>query len=191
MRSPHYFIAVPLPAFLKEQYARWQYDLQSKLPYKQWTHPDDLHVTLKFLGAVEEDQLRALMTSIKQIKTLCSFSLHTEPLGTFGNPEKPRVLWAGVERKNELLHLQRVIEQMSSQAGFQRGKRPYTPHITLAKKWTGGAMDLTELKRQYTWGQIFEVHQVVIYRIEPEKNPKYHNSATYDLRGGDLNGSAD
>jgi|SRR5699024_2366863 len=192
MNSPHYFIALPLPNFLKKQLAGWQRALSDKLPYKQWTHPDDLHITLKFLGPAEQNQLQMLMKSMAQIKRISAFSLQTESLGTFGNPKKPRVLWADVKRKEKLFYLQENVENIASQAGFQHEKRVYTPHITLAKKWTGGMKDLSDLKKRYIRQQTFEVDQVVIYRIHPEKNPKYHVAATFNLsRGEDVYGTAD
>ncbi|TFJ92595.1 RNA 2',3'-cyclic phosphodiesterase [Lentibacillus salicampi] len=191
MNLPHYFIALPLPDFLKEQYASWQRALKDKLPYKQWTHPEDLHITLKFLGAVEEKQFQTLKQSIKTIENVHAFPLTAEPLGTFGHPEKPRVLWAGVERKHELIRLQKTIEEIAVKVGLQQEKRAYLPHITLAKKWTGGAQDLSGLKQNYTGRQTFKVKQVVIYRIHPGKSPTYQVVAAYDLtRGGDVNGTA-
>ncbi|QKY69743.1 RNA 2',3'-cyclic phosphodiesterase [Lentibacillus sp. CBA3610] len=149
MNSPHYFIAVPLPGFLKEQFAGWQRELEAELPYKQWVHPDDFHITLKFLGAVDEHHLNTLMKSMQQIERFSAFSLLTGTLGTFGNPKRPRVLWAGVEQKPDLLRLQSRVEDIAVQTGFQQENRAYTPHITLAKKWGGAMKDLSEIKKHY------------------------------------------
>ncbi|MFD1362304.1 RNA 2',3'-cyclic phosphodiesterase [Lentibacillus salinarum] len=181
MNLPHYFLAVPLPGFLKEQYARWQRSLKEKLPYRQWTHPDDLHITLTFLGAVSQEQVKPLHHSLQAIEKIRIFTLQTEALGTFGDPAKPRVLWAGVKRNDDLLGLQRTVEHIALQAGFQQEKRTYSPHITLAKKWDGGKQDLSALKQHYTEGQSITVNEVVLYRIDPAKSPKYYTAAAYHL----------
>lgn len=183
MNFPHYFIAVPLPDSLKEQYAEWQHKLKNKLPYKQWPHPEDLHITLKFLGAVDENRYEKLIQSMNEIENIPAFSLQTGTLGSFGSSKKPRVLWAGVERKQELFRLQESIEDIALQTGFRQEKRTYNPHITLAKKWVGGIKDLAHLKERFSEEQTFDVNQVVLYRIHPEKHPKYYVTAAYHLAG--------
>lgn len=183
MNLPHYFMAVPLPRSLKEKFAGWQRELKPTLPYKNWVHPDDLHITLKFLGAVENEKLYALMESMKRIERLSAFSLMTGTLGTFGNPKKPRVLWVDVEQKRELFRLQQFVEEIALDIGFQQEKRSYSPHITLAKKWHGSMQNLSELKQGYTDRQTLSVNQIVLYQIHPGKNPKYAVTAIYHLSG--------
>ncbi|GGK06747.1 RNA 2',3'-cyclic phosphodiesterase [Lentibacillus kapialis] len=181
MNFPHYFIAIPLPDSHKQLYAAWQQKLKNKLCYKQWPHPEDLHITLTFLGAVDETKLEALTQIMHDIENIPAFSLETGKLGTFGNPKKPRVLWADVERKRELVRLQEYVEDIALRVGFQPEKRAYNPHITLAKKCSGGNENFSDLKEHYTGQYRFNVKQVVIYRIHPEKNPKYHVTAIYNL----------
>ncbi|GAB4074944.1 RNA 2',3'-cyclic phosphodiesterase [Barrientosiimonas marina] len=181
MNLPHYFIAVPLPDFIKEQVASWQVMLKEHLLYKQWTHPDDLHITLKFLGPVSPGQYQILSSMLESLQRTEAFTLKTRMLGTFGDPDKPRVLWTGVQKQDALLNLQQTVAHLTEQAGFQREKRTYTPHITLAKKWAGGARDLSKLNTCDMEGQTFNVNNVVIYRIYPEKSPKYHKTSAYHL----------
>ncbi|SFD61954.1 2'-5' RNA ligase [Lentibacillus persicus] len=184
MNSPHYFIAVPLPSSLKEKLAGWQRALKPELPFKQWVHPEDLHITLKFLGAVSEEQLNMLIRLMAQIRNFNSFSLMTGGLGTFGNPENPRVLWTGVERKPELMDLQQYVEGIAFESGFKQEKRPYSPHITLAKKSAGKTDRIPEVKSRYTGHQPIAVNQVVLFRIHPGKKPKYGIEEAYKFSRG-------
>ncbi|ALX48424.1 RNA 2',3'-cyclic phosphodiesterase [Lentibacillus amyloliquefaciens] len=184
MNSSHYFIAIPLPASLREKLAGWQRELKPELPFKQWVHPEDLHITLKFLGAVDDQQLNRLINSMQQIENFNVFTLPTGTLGTFGNPKSPRVLWAGAERHPELLRLQQNIEGIAVQTGFKHEKRAYSPHITLAKKWTGKPIDVPNLKNRFTERQSITVNQIVLYRIQPDKNPKYTVETVFDFSGG-------
>ncbi|MFC4556745.1 RNA 2',3'-cyclic phosphodiesterase [Virgibacillus kekensis] len=182
--TPHYFIAIPLPDFLKEQYSQWQKQLKEQLSYKQWPYKEDLHITLKFLGPVEEEQLSKLQNELTSLERKTAFELFTGQLGYFGNPRKPRVLWAGVEKTGSLEDLHQEVEKHASAAGFQSENRPYSPHITLAKKWAGDISNLQELKKNFIGQHKMAVDKVVIYRIYPGNSPKYRIEASYNLKGG-------
>ncbi|TRM12995.1 RNA 2',3'-cyclic phosphodiesterase [Lentibacillus cibarius] len=181
MNLSHYFIAIPLPRFLKRLFAEWQSGLQKCLPYKQWTHLEDFHITLKFLGPVSQMQLYKLLDSLHAVEGIPAFRVHAQDLGTFGNPVKPRVLRVGVEKKEELLQLHHCVEGAATEAGFQRDSRTFAPHITLAKKWNGGKMNVNSWLEQYSGQHIFNVDQVVVYKIFPGRTPKYTAVETFDL----------
>ncbi len=194
MSVPHYFIAVPLPAALKEHYSRWQETLKKEFPYKQWTYKEDLHITLKFLGPVEGSRFACLQTGLTQLETCSPFFIETGRKGFFGNPRHPRVLWAGAELTDPLALLKQKTEEIAGYCGFPGEKRAYRPHITLAKKWLGTSdenianklnqLELTETAQLY-------VEEVVLYQIDPQDRPKYRIAGSYRLIGGDENRPAD
>ncbi|RYG71540.1 RNA 2',3'-cyclic phosphodiesterase [Lentibacillus lipolyticus] len=181
MNLPHYFVGIPLPGNLKQILVETQSVLKSHLPYKQWTHPDDFHVTLKFLGPTAKENLDTLLEELKLLENVLAFNVCAGSLGTFGNPNNPRVLWGAVERKDELLYLHQLVESAAAQAGFQKENRAFKPHITLAKKWDGGKMDLQKWKEQYNSQHSFSVDQVVVYQIFPHQSPKYKPVRIFDL----------
>ncbi|WP_017753964.1 RNA 2',3'-cyclic phosphodiesterase [Calidifontibacillus oryziterrae] len=182
---PHYFIAIPLPEHIKDYFSVWQSELQHKLSYKIWPHKQDLHITLKFLGAVSNEQLQVLKQELVELENFQAFNLTVGKVGTFGNPKNPRVLWAEVEKVEALLTLQKVVDECSINVGFPKENREYNPHITLAKKYSGDSSafeTVTEIKRCYTNQQVMNVDEVVIYQIFPSKNPKYEVVQRYLLR---------
>ncbi|WP_164668316.1 RNA 2',3'-cyclic phosphodiesterase [Virgibacillus doumboii] len=179
---PHYFIAIPLTESIKNKFSNWQLGLKESLAYKQWPHKDDLHITLKFLGPVELDRINRLIKSLEVIKATPAFSVLTGNLGCFGNPKKPRVLWAGVEKTNEIMQLQQSIEQIARQAGFQEENRAYKPHITLAKKWNGTEANVPLLNERYEEQQTMTINTVVVNRIYPGSSPKYQAVAEFNLK---------
>ncbi|TXL60573.1 RNA 2',3'-cyclic phosphodiesterase [Cerasibacillus terrae] len=185
-KNTHYFIAIPLPSEIKQYYSLWQTDLKRLAPYKQWTHPSDFHITLKFLGNMNDNQLKELDHKLQYISTLQPFTMQIGKLGSFGNQTSPRVLWLGVEHHRNLLNLQKQVEKLAEKIGFPKEKRQYNPHITLAKKWKDPSISLPmePLKQRYQ-GQYKElfVNQVVIYQINPKQSPKYKCIRTYPLRG--------
>jgi len=184
MSESHYFIAIPLKQDIKKKLAAWQDHLKKELHYRQWTYPDDLHITLKFLGPVKQHQLNQLQTELSVIHEQNRFEMNIGSIGSFGNPKKPRVLWAGVKKTAPLVFLQRLVEECAQDTGFTSENRPYRPHITLAKKWNGQAETdrLADIKQQYQTDQaMMDVDEVVIYQIHPRKNPKYEIIETYKL----------
>lgn len=184
--DPHYFIAIPLQASLKEYFAKWQDSLKNVLSYKQWPHYEDLHITLKFLGTVDDNKLQCLKEELKIIERTQVFSLDVGELGTFGNPENPRVIWAGVDKAESLDYLQQKVESHAAKLGFPKEKRAYHPHITLAKKWVGGSsnISLQEIKEKFSTVQSMVVEEVVLYQIHPDRSVKYEVIANFGLKRG-------
>lgn len=182
---PHYFVAIPLPKYIKEYFSQWQKDLKERLSYKLWPHIEDLHITLKFLGPVTPVALQKLQNELLAIQQLDIFTLKVGTIGTFGNPKNPRVLWAGVEKIKPLVLLQEQVEECAIKAGFTKENRDYHPHITIAKKWAEGKINdsfFAEIKKQYIWDWEMKVDEIVIYQIFPSRSPKYKIIQTYSLK---------
>jgi 2'-5' RNA ligase len=96
--------------------------------------PDNLHVTLKFLGETDVDlirEVRALMERAAQSRTSCDVSV-TE-LGVFPQAERPSVVWAGLRGADVLASLAAELEAGLEPYGFPRENRPFVPHLTLAR----------------------------------------------------------
>ncbi|MFX0087387.1 MAG: RNA 2',3'-cyclic phosphodiesterase [Candidatus Hodarchaeota archaeon] len=92
-----------------------------------------LHLTLKFLGEISEKQLVSVQDSIKEIK-FPSFEIALEKFGVFPNINRIRVIWVGISDGNEKLkELAHLIEESLQPLGFFKEKRPFSPHLTLAR----------------------------------------------------------
>jgi RNA 2',3'-cyclic 3'-phosphodiesterase len=185
MNIPHYFIAIPITANIKDEFATWQEELKNEVSYKQWPVKEDLHITLKFLGAVEDEKVKLLRELLRSISEQSPFSLTVGKIGTFGKPNSPRVLWAGVEKTEPLESLFKQIEKVATFIGFSKENRPYTPHITLAKKWNGndGSPEMIKtMKERYQFLTYqMNVDSFVLYQIFPSKTPKYEVVELYKL----------
>ncbi|WP_026907527.1 RNA 2',3'-cyclic phosphodiesterase [Paucisalibacillus globulus] len=184
--TPHYFIAIPVSNSLREEFVRWQEQFQENLSYKIWPHKEDLHITLKFFGAVEENRLKKLQESLRSID-YPEFQITVGSIGTFGKQDSPRVLWGGVEINSTIEELFLKVESTAVTAGFSKENRPFRPHITLAKKWNGTyvhAENLRNIRENYK-AKIFHMNikEFVLYQIFPSKTPKYENVETFYLRG--------
>ncbi|WP_067727032.1 RNA 2',3'-cyclic phosphodiesterase [Oceanobacillus damuensis] len=182
----HYFIAIQLPEELQAFFSVWQHKLKEQLPYKQWPNKEELHITLKFIGEAADNKVVQLKQELQAVQELQTFNLSVGGIGTFGNPSKPRVLWAGVERTERLFELQQTVENCARKIGFEKENRAYRPHITLAKKWAGkrslSEETLPGLHKQFTDKQTMHVADVILFRIHPSKSPKYEVVERYMLK---------
>lgn len=184
MRASHYFIAIPLKREIKDELARWQNDLNQHLPYQQWTYKEDFHLTLKFLGSVPNGSLEKLKSELHLLESSPSFQLYISGLAHFGSPKHPRVLFADVVQSKALSQLEQNVEKCAQSVRIPREKRAFHPHITLGKKWDGLPKKsvLQSFVQQYKQENFHMlVDEVVLYKIYPEKQPKYVCESTYRL----------
>jgi len=154
------FVALNLPPELKGRLAELEARLKEARADVSWVKPENIHLTLKFLGGVEE-------TRIPLIKRTIQEGLHREGplvlslagLGVFPNPRSPRVIWVGVEGDTERMEkLQKRLEQALEEVGFPREARSFSPHMTLgrmrSRQGTAGLMELVERLGEYRAGSI-------------------------------------
>lgn len=129
------FIAVNLTDDIRQALSRTQEALKEKGADVSWVKPENLHITLKFLGEVEETRLQELRETIaSSLRGTTPFRLTLEGLGVFPNLRAPRVVWAGAkEGAAELAALQARIEEGLCRIGFPREERLFIPHLTLGR----------------------------------------------------------
>lgn len=185
MGTPHYFIAIPLPKHLMDTLFNIQTKLKPNVTYKSWTEREDFHITLKFLGEVDDKRVEELNKHLTSLSSLSSFKTTVENISHFGNENCPRVLFAAVNRSPELESLKKKVEEITLKCRFENEKRDYNPHITLAKKWDGVRLkkDVQILVEKYNdiYGNLI-VNEVVLYKIHPKNNPKYEAIYCYRLK---------
>ena len=104
-------------------------------PDVRWCTPDQLHVTLKFLGEVEDDRLpRVQQTVADAAQQVAPFVLRLNALGAFPSPRSPRVLWCGMDDPaGGCARWVSIADPLFESLGFEREQRAFTPHVTLAR----------------------------------------------------------
>ncbi|WP_088067597.1 RNA 2',3'-cyclic phosphodiesterase [Gottfriedia luciferensis] len=182
--SDHYFLAVPLPIHIKENLDDYSKKWYNKLPFKSWTFKDDFHITLSFLGPVASNKTVELMEQIQiELEHFQRFELVIEGIGIFGKIEQPRVWWFGLKSSTELINLQKKIAQVCREIGFSIEKRPYNPHITIAKKYNDRFDKEFIIPQKWEGNSLnFEVNEIVLYKIHPSKKPSYEPVKTVKLK---------
>jgi 2'-5' RNA ligase len=130
------FIAVELPAELKAVLGKYRDEMApASREFVKWVSPDSIHVTLKFLGNISHGMVDKIALSIEQACTgMTPFTLETDILGGFPNLKQPRVLWLGMHGDiDKMKLLQTRIDDGLVDLGFEKEKREFTAHITLAR----------------------------------------------------------
>ena len=122
------FVALPLPEALRARLAAFA----AGLPGARWVAPENLHVTLRFIGEVESSQARDIDASLAQVRAP-RFPVTLAGVDRFGSGAKVRTLWAGVAANPALEHLYGRIERALRNAGLPPDGRKFKPHVTLAR----------------------------------------------------------
>lgn len=142
------FLAVEVEDDLRKQIAQVQQDLKQRLSREasrevriSWVHPTSIHLTIKFLGDIDEQLVDPMRAAIGQVlREHRAIQIPLERLGAFPRPQQPRVLWVGASEQWEqgedgkrLEGFHRAIEDCCATFDFAPEGRPLSPHLTLAR----------------------------------------------------------
>lgn len=165
------FVALDLPEAHRREIARRSAGLAARLPPARWVPADNLHLTLVFLGATAEERLPDLRAALAPaFAGRGPLRLEVAGAGTFPPGRPARIAWVGLRGGPELLALQgRVAAAAADCLGLEPERRPFHPHVTLArprKPWSRRAGE--ELERSFAGvlGEPFAVEEGVLYRSE-------------------------
>jgi len=129
------FIAIEIETKVKDDIAVWQSKLKKVADGVKWVDKNNIHITLKFLGNIEESQITDIKKAIeKSIEGIKSFEIEIKGEGCFPNINRPRVIWIGVERGKDILkEIAKNLENECEKLGFKKEKRPFSPHLTIGR----------------------------------------------------------
>jgi RNA 2',3'-cyclic 3'-phosphodiesterase len=127
------FVALDLPDQVRHSIAELIAKLQPKSRAVRWIKPENLHITLKFIGHVENEKLSPIQTVLSSIRIAQSVELHLRGMGFFPNEHRPRAFWCGIASSPNLAELAANIDRALVPLGIERETRPFTPHLTLAR----------------------------------------------------------
>jgi len=124
------FVAMDLPEDVKDELHGLCRDFT--VPGARWVNIEQLHLTLRFIGDADEELFQTIRNSLSLIKA-SQFNLHMEGTGRFPPRGAPHVLWVGLSDSSTLLRIHNQVEEAVQLAGIPSEKRPFSPHITLAR----------------------------------------------------------
>ncbi len=129
------FIALALDESLHRYLDGIIHRMARDLPGLRWVDPRGIHLTLAFLGELNDQQVFEAINATELVaKTASPFDYRLSHLGIFGMPDRPRVIWIGVdESSGRLIHLHWKLNQELARRGFAIDTRPFSPHLTLSR----------------------------------------------------------
>jgi 2'-5' RNA ligase len=126
-------VALDLPGAVRERLRDLIAQLKITCPDARWVQAESIHVTLKFIGHVDEAKADAIREKLRTIRCERPVEMELRGLGFFPNERQPRVAWAGVHGSANLPKLATDIEDGFAPLGIERETREYSPHLTLAR----------------------------------------------------------
>jgi RNA 2',3'-cyclic 3'-phosphodiesterase len=108
-------------------------ELKDQCPGVRWVRPENIHVTLKFIGHVDPAKVNNILHALETIHSDQPVEIEFRGMGFFPNDRRPRVVWCGVQGSPNLAKLAQDIEAALAPLGIERETRAYTPHLTLAR----------------------------------------------------------
>jgi RNA 2',3'-cyclic 3'-phosphodiesterase len=183
------FVALEVPEPPRRDLRRRVDGLRDRLPRARWVDLDNVHLTLLFLGETPEADVPALAAKLRQAFARCvPLDLRLASGGTFPPGRPARVAWVGVEAPEELLELQEDVTRAAVETlGFEPEKRPYHPHVTLARcpdPWRRDAIDKLKTALTGPIGPPFTADHGVLFesKLSP-KGARYRAVEIFPMTG--------
>ncbi|MGB2754506.1 MAG: RNA 2',3'-cyclic phosphodiesterase [Phycisphaerae bacterium] len=185
------FIAIELPQEVCEYLESRQTDLASAGGDVKWVRPDDIHLTLAFLGNVPVEEIAAVAAAVRgAAASMGPIRLQAGGAGCFPPRGRPRVVWISIEEPTgALARLQGAVAAATAQFAEKPERREYKAHLTVGRVRGGrGAEELSEAVAALAdaKGPEFEAAEVVIFEsVLAREGPTYMPLARVPLAAGD------
>jgi RNA 2',3'-cyclic 3'-phosphodiesterase len=165
------FIAIPLNPEIISRIEKTQKELKTLPADVKWVNPQSIHLTLKFLGNIEEGNIETIAQGIQNgMRGFKPWSAAVKNMGAFPSLRSPRVVWVGLDDQGgRLVTLQNHIEKEMSRLGFEEEARKFSPHLTLGRvRSPKGKNELVKYlldERERVFGEI-KVDRVILFKSE-------------------------
>jgi 2'-5' RNA ligase len=182
------FIAIGIPVQLQRNIGECIEILKKHDADIKWVAPENLHLTLKFLGNTPDVLLPKIRESLAAVvSTYTPFYIKIYGTGVFPDKKHPRVIWTGLQDADGMKNLQEGVESSMALLGFKREDREFNPHLTLGRVRSQGRMirlvEELETFEEKEFGTV-PVDRILLMRSElTPKGPKY--TCVYDIPFGD------
>lgn len=178
------FVGLDLPPQVKEQLTR----LSCGVPGARWLRPDQMHLTLRFIGEVDGGVFDDVMNALDSVR-VPPFQLILKGVGHFPPRAKPETLWVGVTKSGELAQLHSRVDAALARAGVGRDPRKFAPHVVIARLKDTNTARLGTYLMEYNLyeSEPFDVNEFYLYSsMLSSSGAIYRVEADYPLLGSNL-----
>lgn len=173
------FIAIKLSDQQRKEIHHFQQDIKPFLEGVRWVPAENLHLTLKFLGEVSKDQLKAVQAAIDHsCADRESFQLIYGGCGVFPSPLKARVIWTGLLSGQDVVeNIAEKIDNNLHRIGFSPEKRKFKAHLTLGRMRY--PLDRTLIEKSISAGEQFKTSEALVDRVLLVESSLTRHGAVY------------
>jgi 2'-5' RNA ligase len=156
---PRLFTGLEIPKEIGQSLAM----LRGGLPGARWVDPENYHITLRFIGDIDDRLAQDIASMLDGVKRR-SFDVRFGGLAAFGG-RKPRAIVVAVEPIQPLVELQSEMERLMQRLGLEPEGRKFTPHVTLARLRDASSRDVADYlsTRGALFGSSFKVSRFVLF----------------------------
>ena len=147
------FLAFPISGELKEKFEQILCDLQHTPADVKWVKPENIHLTLKFLGDLKKNDIEKVVSVVKeQCRRFQSITTYLNEIGAFPDLHHPKIVWGGIDDPdNEIQKIVEILENELVKLGIAKDDHPFKAHITLGRvKSSKNLRNLIETIQQIT-----------------------------------------
>lgn len=189
------FIAIEINEKTREKIGKLIIKLCKTEADVKWVEPENLHVTLKFLGYIKEEDIADISKAVKEtVQDIFPFSLSIEGLGAFPDLKRPNVVFVNIKEKGKnLVTLHTRLNERMASFGITRETRKYDPHLTIGRVRSRKNINLLTYEIESNNGAFFgqelvESIALMMSELYPE-GPRYSRLDTVTLiREGENSG---
>ena len=165
------FIAIELPASVVSLLDKVQQDIKSLRLRAKWVRPENIHLTLKFLGNIDPVDIDKIGRALSDAAAdFAPATLAVGGIGFFPGLKRPRVIWVGLGGQTQLLiELQRKLEDNLAAIGFPKEKRPFKGHLTLGRiKEAVNSNVIRQVMREFAdlRGDEFVASRIILFKSD-------------------------
>ena len=174
------FIAVELPENIKNKIGELQAPLKKTNAFVSWVKPENIHITLKFLGEVPEEKINEVFSATQlALKNAKKFKMNLKGAGAFPDFRRPRVIWIGAGMGGEeLSNMANEIEEEMEKIGFPKENRKFSPHFTMGRVKSPKNIEKLMEKVKST---DFETEDIEVNEVTVMKSQLHPAGAIYTL----------
>ena len=185
---PRLFIAIDPPESIRRKIA-WL-DIPAA-GVARVTPPNDLHITLHFIGEASDALSDALQVQLRSV-TASSFLVELSGVGAFANSGRPEILWTGIVHSAEMLSLQAAVGEVLKSLEIKLDDREFNPHMTVARmKRRSPVMAAEFVERNSSFHARFTATSFSLYCVAPHgQEPHYRAVEEYSLQKPECQQSA-
>jgi 2'-5' RNA ligase len=164
------FIAIRVPGAVRKAIAETMDILKKSGADVKWVPEENVHITLKFLGSTNEASIGEIKESLhRSVAAYRPFSVRITGTGYFPAGRRPRVVWIGIDDAGTVSDLQRNVEEVMVKFGYEREKRPFSPHLTIGRvksdKRLAEMLKMLDTFREKRFGEM-EIKEITLMKSE-------------------------